>query len=211
MHRIAFFVLFLFFSHNTFANDSATNRDNNVLGFDVGYSPMSLPLPGTKFASVFFNINSDWQFGFEYANTTLGLTAFSFEFGEVNEYSRGLKLRYFTGNSFNWIMGYGRRDTLFKLPGDLFDLVTHEYSNVATRTRTDYVQVGMGNQWQWDNGFGLAIDWITINVPIDGKVTTSADRYTDNEDDAKEVRRLEDIVAWYPQFWVVAVKIGYSF
>ena len=211
MRRITFFILFLFFAHSAYADDSATNRDNSGLGFEVGYSPMSLPLPGTKFAGVYYNLNADWQLGFDYANTTLGLTAFSFEFGEVNEYSRGLKLRYFTGNSFNWIMGYGRRDTTFKLPSSLFNLVTHDYDEVATRTRTDYVQFGMGNQWLWENGFGLAIDWVTINFPIDGKVTTSADRYANDDADAREIRRLEDIVAWYPQFWMVAVKIGYTF
>lgn len=209
-------VLLLFFSlsfisHHALAADSASNRDNTGFGLDVGYAPVSLPLPGTKSATVYYNLSSSFQLGFEYTTTTLGLSAFSFEIGEIKEYNRGLKARYFPGNSFNWILGYGRRDTQVKLPGDLFDLVTHDYNDVLTHTRTEYAQLGFGNQWQWDNGMGLNIDWLTINIPVKAEITTSADRYTDNPDDAREVRRMESTIAWYPQLWLFQFKVGFTF
>lgn len=213
MHKYLLFVLLALsvFNNTALAADSATNRGDTGFGLDVGYAPVSLPLPGTKAATVYYNLNSSLQLGFEYTTTTLGLTAFSFEIGEVKEYNRTIKARYFPSNSFNWILGYGRRDTQVKLPGDLFDLATHDYSNVLTRTRTEYAQIGLGNQWQWDNGIGLNVDWLTINIPVKAEITTSADRYTDNPDDAREVRRMESAIAWYPQLWVFQFKVGFTF
>lgn len=193
------------------AADSATNRADSSFGIDAGYTFLSLPLPGSKNIMAFYNLNANWQVGFEYAWTTLGLTAFSFEIGEIEEYNRTIKARYFPTNSFNWIFGYGRRDTKVKLPGSLFDLVTHDYNNVLTRTRTEYAQVGFGSQWQWSKGYALTVDWFTLNIPVKAETTTSADRYTDNESDAREVRRMEGVVAWYPQMWLLQFKVGFVF
>ena len=193
------------------AEDSFTNRNNSSFGIDIGYAPISLPLPGTMAATVYYIVNPNWQVGFEYAWTSLGIKAFSFEVGSIEENNRTLKARYFPGNSFNWIMGYGRRDLKVKLAANLFDLATHEYSNTVTRTRTEYAQLGFGNQWQWKKGYALTIDWLTLNIPFAAEVTTSADRYANSEKDAERIRDLEKTLAWYPQAWIVEFKVGFAF
>ena len=207
------FVLFSFFAfnHNILAADSATNRDNSHFGIDVGYAPISLPLPGTTAFSVYYIANSSWQFGLEYAWTTIGVKAFSFELGAVEETNRTVKARYFMTNSFNWIMGYGRRDLQVKLAKDLFELYTNEYSNIVTRTRTDYAQLGFGNQWQWGGGYAFSVDWLTINIPLKARVTTSADRYATDESEAVYIRDVENTLAWYPQAWLFEIKVGFAF
>lgn len=213
MHKCLLLILFLlsFSTHNALAADSGENRENSSLGFDFGYAPVSFPLPGTKSVSVYYNANLNWQIGLEYAWTTLGLTALSFEIGEVKETNKSIIARYFPSNSFNWIMGYGQRDVKVKLPGDLFDLVTHDYNNILTHTKTEFAQVGFGNQWQWNNGVTFSIDWLTINVPFSAEVKSSADRYANSEADAEHIRRAEKILSWYPQTWIFEIKAGFAF
>ncbi len=213
MYRLLSSLVFLcMIATPVMANDSRTNRGDSNFGIDVGYIPLSLPLPGTKSVSLYYLVNTNWQIGLEYAWTTLGIKAFSYELGSVEETNRTIKARYFPdSNSFNWIMGYGRRDLKVKLAADLFDLATHSYSNTVTRTRTEYAQLGLGSQWLWKKGYALTVDWLTINIPFSAEVTTSADRYANSEKDAERIRDIESTLAWYPQAWIFEIKVGFAF
>lgn len=204
-------MMFSITCQQSLAADSRTNRGDSSFGIDIGLAPVSFPLPGTKVASLYYIASPGWQIGLEYAWTTLGLSALSFEIGEVEETNKTIKARYFPSNSFNWIMGYGQRDVKVKLPGDLFDLVTHDYNNIITHTKTNYAQVGMGNQWQWKSGYAFSVDWLTINIPVKAEVVSSADQYANSESDAEHIRRAEKILSWYPQTWIFEIKVGFAF
>lgn len=130
----------------------------------------------------------------------------------MEETNYTLKARYFPNtNSFNWIMGYGQRDMSVKLAANFFDLVTNNYSLTTTETKTKYVQVGLGNQWQWQKGYTVSVDWVTLNIPFDAEVTTSAQRFANSESNRKNIEKAEDILAWYPQAWIVEFKVGMAF
>lgn len=206
-------VLSLFISAGAAAGDSSRAARGDVkLGVDIGYSPLSLPFPSTKAATVYMVLNPNWQLGLEYAWTTFGLKAFSFELGAMEEVNYTVKARYFPNtNSFNWIMGYGQRDMTVKLARNFFDLVTNNYSLTTTETKTKFIQLGLGNQWQWDKGYVLAVDWLTVNIPFDAEVTTSAQSFASSESNRARIEKAEDIVAWYPQAWVVEMKVGFAF
>lgn len=198
---------------NVYAGDeSRMARENFSVGMDFGYAPVSLPFPSTKSLSAYALVSPNWQLGVEYAWSTFGLKVFSFELGALEEKNYLVKARYFPDtNSFNWIMGYGQRDLAVKLAANFFDVITNEYSLITTETKTKFVQLGMGNQWQWDKGYVLAVDWITINIPIDAEVVTSAQRFASSESNRERIADAEDILAWYPQAWIVEFKVGFAF
>ncbi|MDH5178505.1 MAG: hypothetical protein OEZ39_17305 [Gammaproteobacteria bacterium] len=206
-------LLFMVFTLSVSAEeDSRTLRSNTHIGIDVGYAPVSLPFPSTKSLSAYLILDPNWQIGFEYAWTTFGLKALSFELGAMEEDNYTIKARYFpNSNSFNWVFGYGRRDMTVKLASDFFDLVTNTYSMVASQTRTNYVQLGLSNQWQWQKGYVVTVDWLTVNIPVAAEVTTSASQYAKDATYRARIQDAEDILAWYPQAWVVEMKVGFAF
>ncbi|MCH2040965.1 MAG: hypothetical protein MK185_10050 [Saccharospirillaceae bacterium] len=53
-------------------------------------------------------------------------------------------------------------------------------------------QLGVSNHWQFDN-WSMAVDWITLTLPLSGEVTQSVQERV-SEGDRDTVRRVENVL-----------------
>ena len=140
------------------AADSKGNRKSNsiLIGVTAGIhpfyilnSPYRIEIPG-----------EDWSFGLEYGSGT---------WSSLNISNQGLYARYFTGNSFNILMGYFQRG----FSSDGWSTTNASLSTVTYKVDTKITDFGLaiGNQWIYDWGGSLGIDWYMMGT---GSATTTA-------------------------------------
>lgn len=70
-------------------------------------------------------------------------------------------------------------------------------------------QLGVSNHWQFDN-WSMAVDWITLTLPLSGEVTQSVQERV-SEGDRDTVRRAENVLTWYPNLALATLRVGYMF
>lgn len=186
-------------------------RDDARLNVGVGVAPVSLPFPTQKGVQANVYASANWLIGVDYHYSTIAIKAFAFELGEIEEKYVTLQARRFVGNSFNFLMGVGQRKMETRLAANLFDLVTHNYSETASELQTRYLRLGLGNQWQWRNGAVFAVDWLTLNIPFQGEVLTSASRYANSQTSKNRIERAENVLSWYPSGTAAAISVAYTF
>lgn len=191
---------------------SRSLRSDSILGVTVFISPVSLPFPLSKGATLYYVANANWLMEMEYMQSTIAVGAFGYDFGEVKEKYYTFQTRYFPNtNSFNLVFGAGYRNLSVNLARDLFELYTQDYSFTVSETETKYIKLGLANQWQWNRGFTLTVDWLDVNIPVSGKVKTSATRFAKDEDARHTIEDAETVLSWYPSGVMFKTSIGFAF
>lgn len=201
----------LFFSSELLAETSRQAREEHRLGANFNLAPMSIPFPwGWGFNANFYP-SADWSIGFDYLTSTWALKLFSIELGEIQEKTYTLQARRYFGNSFNLKMGIGQRETAARLPLDLFEFATKDYSLLVSEMQTKFVTVGLGNQWQFGRRYTFVMDWFSLNVPYSGEIVQSVSDYVDDENDKKSIREKEDFLKFYPSGAIFKMEFGVMF
>jgi len=190
---------------------SAQIRSDSHVALNLNFSPINVPFPMAWGANAYFIASKNWMLGVDYLQSKKSIKFFSFEVGEVKEKNYTFQARRFFGNSFNTIMGVGHRNTETRLAKNLFDLVLHSYSETVSEFETQYIRLGLGNQWQFKKKYTFAIDWITINIPFKGKILTSASEYAKSDEDKEDIRDAEEILKYYPSGAVIQMNLGMVF
>ncbi len=210
MSNTRFFVLLLIIVTTTCqAQSSREFRANHLVGIDLVLAPVSLPFPGSKGAAINFNLSPNWQLGVDYMSTGVEVNFSKLNLAGFNETNIGFKARRFYGNSFNTSFGYVRRTNEVYLDPNLYGFSVTDV-NFRTLAHANLLHVGISNHWQIDN-WTLAVNWITLNVPLGGKVTQSAASQTDDEGNKDDIRSAENVLTWYPNLATFAMSAGYMF
>jgi hypothetical protein len=105
--------------------------------------------------------------------------------------------------------GYVRRTNEVYLDPNVYGFSVSDV-NFRTLAHANLVHVGISNHWQIDN-WSLGINWISLNLPVGGKVTQSAASQTDDEGTKENIRSAENVLTWYPNAATFAMSAGYMF
>ncbi len=215
--KITLIVLMLCLQFNAvsaIADTSVTDavfRQQSSVAANLTWSPLNFPFPGAKGINAYYVSSSDWMFGFDYLSSNLAVSILSLEIGEISEKNYTFQAKRFFGNSFNMTLGIGSRSSEIKLAANLFDLVANEYSQTVSKFKTNYIRLGLGNQWRFNKNYTFSVDWFTIDIPFSGDVEVSAAQYADSAESKRDIEYSESILKYYPSGATARLRVGIIF
>ena len=198
-------------STGVFAETSRQIRDDHIFGANAYFAPLSSPFPLGWGLNLALHPSANWSFELDYQNATKTLKLFSIELAETQEKTYTLQARRFFGNSFNLKMGFGERQTRARLPLDILDVVTKDYSLLVSEMQAKFIMIGFGNQWQFSKRYTFVVDWLTANIPYDAEIVQSVADFVEDEGDKNKVRNAEDYLKYYPSGAIFRVEVGVMF
>lgn len=186
-------------------------RNHSHHSVQLGYEVLTTWIPFKWTASYTYTFNSKWSFELEYARGKVGLDNFGFDIASVRENRYSLLARRYVGNSFHWIFGFYKNDLRAKLGDDILDDMS-DTSIDDVKVSGLGVSLGLGNRWQWKNGFILGMDWVRMSIPLfDKKVDNDALNNIEDDNDLSRVRDGLQKFKNVPTFILLGLKLGYSF
>jgi hypothetical protein len=189
---------------------SATNRDNSFGTIMGGFQFLNTWVP-SKFTGSYTQIfNRSFSLELEYAGSERQLDIAGIDVGTLNEKRYSVMLKYYIGKSFHVSLGPYANDIAFEL-SDKVKARTGITSNDKVEVATYGIGLGLGNRWQFDNGFTMGIDWMRINQPT-GKYKVKDRILKDVDDeDRQDLKRTGKLFRTFPAFTFFGVNIGYTF
>ena len=159
-----------------YAADSASNRDSQFIRFGTKavaihglYSlsqPLEVEFPGKDFTIGFVGGSGTSK---TVKSTTYNSSTGKWEYtyydwaGSTLEFN----IRYYVGNSFNVLLGYGKYSVTLKdqafTGSTVYDL-TYE---------TTQVNFGIGNEWTFDFGMYIGADWLMLGSKLSDSYTAT--------------------------------------
>lgn len=190
------------------AETSREFRATHNVGIDAAFSVLSLPFPGAKGAALNINLSDQWQLGLSYMNSGFEVNFSKLKLAGFKERHAGLLLRRFFGNSFNLSGGYVYRTNEVYLDPEVYGFPLSEHG-VRSEAYAHMAQLSIANHWQ-QGPWTLAVDWLTLVMPVSGEVTRSSAELAD-ENQRDDVRQAENVLTWYPNMAVSTLRLGYMF
>ena len=191
---------------------SADYREETFGTVMVGYQLVASWIPSKKTLSYTQNFNRKWSLEGEYSWSSVDVPSIAgIDLGEIKEKRYTLQARRFVGNSFHFSFGAAYNDFFARVGSDILDRLGNEIKS-SFRAQNLGATLGLGNRWQWGNGFTLGVDWIRLNVPVfetaikDNLIKDIAD--SDDQTDTKQAIRT---VNRLPTFVLLGLNLGYSF
>lgn len=196
----------------TSGNTSKDARENSFGTVMVGYQLVTSWLPSKKTISYTHNFNSKWSLEGEYAWASLDVPSYiGIDLGGIREKRYTLQARRFVGNSFHFMFGPVYSKFTASLGSDIGDQFGNDLSGEIGGENLG-VTGGIGNRWQWMNGFTLGIDWLRINMPVvDTRSDDTLIKKFGNDGDQDDVKVVIRSFNRIPTFVLFGLNIGYSF
>jgi hypothetical protein len=187
---------------------SRENRHASTGTFMLGYQFLTTWVPSKLTASYTQIFNEEWSVEAEYSKGSLAAGFGVMDFANVKESRVTIQARRYTGNSFNFTFG-PVLSSFSAHAGN--DMVSEDVSSEFSASNLG-ITTGMGNRWQWSNGFAFGIDWVRVNIPlietkIEDDVLDSVSQSEDSEDIKKVIRAFNRV----PTFVLLGLNIGYTF
>ena len=142
-----------------------TRRIGNVLvGGGNGIGAVT-----TTGAGGYYFISSDFHAGFSYSAGSYTLPALSSgtlssEPITLNGSLLATKMRYFFGNSFYTELHLGQRSLDFSTKSSISS--TTDTISMTVNSVSIYAGLSIGNQWSFDSGFTIGVDWLGFFAPL---------------------------------------------
>ena len=86
--------------------------------------------------------------------------------------------RYFLGQSFNVLAGFGLREAKANLR--IEDTATDQFFESNLKVSSMVLPLALGNHWVYDGGFTIGCDWLAVLVPITGTASTQSSSNIDD-------------------------------
>jgi hypothetical protein len=186
-------------------------RDDSIGSAMVGYQLLTSWVPSKKVLAYEHHFNQKWSLEFEYAWSKLDSPLIGVDIGSIRERRFTLLGKRYFGNSFHIQLGPYLNDFEAGVGSDILD-------NLGAGARSSFgveglgLALGMGNQWQWQNGLSLGLDWLRLNVPVkETKVESRVLADVTNRKDAKEIKDAIRKFNYIPTFVILGIKLGYTF
>lgn len=190
---------------------SSELRDETKSAVMVGYQFITSWLPSKKTLSYTYNFNHVWSLEAEYSWASIGFPISGIDLGSIKEKRYSLQMRRFSGNSFNFSFGAALNEFKARLGSDFLDSVGNEINSDFTVQNLG-LTLGMGNRWQWENGFTLGVDWLRLNIPLyQSKIEDNVLESVGSEGDRDDIKKVIRAVNRIPTFVLLGVNLGYSF
>lgn len=193
------------------ATTSSEARENSFGTLMVGYQLITSWLPSKKSLSYTHIFDERWSLEGEYSFASLNTPYIGVDLGEVRERRYTLHARRYVSNSFHFTFGVVLSDFKARLGSDIPDTLGNSIQS-SFSAQNFGLTGGIGNRWQWNNGFTLGVDWIRLNVPV--FQTKVEDNVLDDiagsgdRDDVKKIIRTFNRI---PTFVLLGLNIGYTF
>lgn len=190
---------------------TADYREESLGSVMVGYQLITSWIPSKKTLSYTHIFNRKWSLEGEYSVSSIEAPIYGVDLGEIKERRYSLQMRRYWGNSFNFTFGPVYNDVKARLGSDILDSLGTEIKS-SFRVQNLGLTVGMGNRWQWGNGFTLGLDWIRLNVPVletavKDNVLDDISKSSDRTDVKEVIRTLNRV----PTFVLLGINLGYTF
>lgn len=186
-------------------------REHSTGTVMVGYQLISSWLPSKKTIGYTHVFNKKWTLEGEFSFQNLDVPFIGVDLGEIKERRYTLQFRRFVGNSFNFSFGPVYSTFKARLGSDILDSFGNTIDSQFSAENLG-LSGGIGNRWQWENGFTAGIDWIRLNVPV--MQTKVEDRVLEDVPGASDISDIKDVIRTFnriPTFVLLGVNIGYSF
>ena len=199
----------LFFGSLAFAGDSASNRKDQTVrlgqksGIHLMYStstPFVLEFP-----------DEDWTLGltygsgkydYSYSDYNSATSVYSTKTQSINFSTQEVTARYYVGNSFNIPLGYANYKISY--PDWVYSGVTYDIEYSITQ-----LNYGIGNEWTYDWGGYLGVDWYQGGSKLSDEVTVTLKSGTETTTTlAKATTTSTDIKAFAGVF---VMTFGFGF
>ncbi len=177
----------------------------------VSWAPLSLWMPSKFGAAVSYNLSERKTLSAEYQYQTMKFPVFSIDIGQIREQKYGVTLKSF-GDSERFYVSYsllrysfraGLNEKLF--PG----------GNAPLGTLFDISSVGfqwsIGNQWSWDNGVNLGIDWFSIYFHAFEKNKNVEVFKSLSESNRDKANKVVSTIYNIPIFEILKIQFTYGF
>lgn len=177
----------------------------------LGHQLVSSWIPFKWAGSYTFNFNSSWSLEGEFSRGYWGYGVIGLDLASVSEKRFSIMLRRYWGNSLHGVLGIFRNEFEAKLGDDYVE----DLSNKSIDEFEIYgngLVLGLGNRWQWGNGFTLALDWVRMNIPlIENRVESDVINNLSDNQKTKVIKNLINKVSDVPTFVLFGISLGYSF
>lgn len=190
---------------------SQENRERSLGTVMVGYQLITSWVPSKKTLSYGHIFNQKWTVEGEFSFATINAPYIGVDLGRIKERRYTFQARRYVGNSFHLTFGAVYSTFSARLGSDILDSFGNEINSEFSAGNIGATG-GIGNRWQWQNGFTLGIDWIRLNIPlyetqVEDKVLESVGGSSDREDIKDVIRTFNRI----PTFVLFGINLGYSF
>lgn len=179
----------------------------------LGVTTLSLLVPLKAAVNAGWKLSPQWNAELIYLTGSLSAGIAGQDLAKFNENSVQIGARYFSDwNSFNLLMGFARDSGNARLGSDLLQGVTGYGSFDVIEFQSMGVVLGLGNRWQWSNGFTAGVDWFSVSIPLN--VTKSQSFYFQSSASAADKKKAKDTldtVAKIPRIALVNAYLGWSF
>ena len=170
LKKLALSLALLACSLPLYAADSASNRSSQFIRFGtkaiaihslyLRSSPMEVEFPGKNITIGVAGGRGSTE---ELVTSSSGIPSFKTVVGSTSE----VNIRYYPGNSFNWLLGYG------KYKRDYKDWESLNDTTYDVKVETTQVNFGLGNEWTFDFGMYIGADWLMLGGKISDSYTAT--------------------------------------
>jgi len=150
--------------------DSERARSGKIAGVGLAIGGGAVPIITSGFDG-FWVPSESWQLGLRVLSGTLDLTDAvpKTDGAELKKATFGVSFvqvqgRWFPGNSFNLGLGLGQRTV--KAEFDIESKLARVGVEGEIKATTTVLNITIGNQWMWDSGFFLGVDWLGYAMPL---------------------------------------------
>ena len=168
--KISMFGLSLIFCGGlVFAGDSSSNRNDQTVrlgqksGKHLMYfvsTPLVLELPGPNWTLGLTSGSGKYNYSYTDYNSTSGVSSTKTQ--NINFSTMEVSTRFYIGNSFNIPLSYAYYKISY--PDWVYSGVTYDIDYKITQ-----LNYGIGNEWTYDWGAYLGIDWYQSGIKLSDK------------------------------------------
>lgn len=177
----------------------------------VSWDLISMWLPSKLGASFNYNYSERKTITAEYQAQSIKFPAFSLDIGGIKEAKYGIILKSF-GDSQSFYMSYGIMKYDFKASLDLSLFPTQ---SIPLAPLFDFgslgFQWGLGNQFTWENGLSLGIDWFSIYFHAFNKTKNTDIFNYMNASDRDKANKTIDLIYNIPIIEILKIQLCYGF
>lgn len=189
---------------------SATNRQDSFGTFMGGFQFLDTWVPAKLTASYTQILSRNFSLELEFATSERNIDILGRDIGTLTEERWALLLKYYVGTSFYINLGPYINELTLDIGDDIVNASGNRINDKASLSLVG-VSFGIGNRWQFNNGFTLGVDWFRINQPT-GTYKVSERIVKDlDADDADDVKETNKLFRNIPSFTFFGVNIGYTF
>ena len=182
------FFLMVFSASVIFGASSRDNRGDSIIF--IGYTPVGLHIPTllTQPLSLGIILGESVEIGVETGSweesDNDGDVTFSGEFSNT-----GMFLRWFPGNSFYFSLSGHKREWSLTATTTLS---TGTVALASVETKATVVGLGIGNQWMFDIGLYIGVEWVMLSTAISSSKTVNISSSLTASEQAEAQQDFED-------------------